>query len=157
MGVEWHAAPELKQLGASLGLKGTGAMRKSQLIDAIRAAQGGGSPAPKAEAAPSEQPQQQEKRRSRDRERNDAPAAAETPVQQQPTLTESSAREADAGQVAAASNGESGDDVAARLQALEGERGRRRRNRGGSDAESGAERERCQRARCREPLRQRRR
>ncbi|WP_235970850.1 transcription termination factor Rho [Microlunatus kandeliicorticis] len=36
--------PELKQLASSLGLKGTGAMRKPQLIDAIRGAQGGGRP-----------------------------------------------------------------------------------------------------------------
>ena len=131
-GLSGMLLPELKQLGASLGLKGTGAMRKSQLIDAIRAAQGGGSPAPKAESAPSEQPQQQEKRRTRDRERNDAPAAAETSAHQQPALTESPVRD-DAGQ-----NGPTGesDDVATRLQALEGERGRRRRNRGNTDADS---------------------
>ena len=40
--------PELKQLGASLCLKGTGAMRKSQLFEAIRTARSGGSPAPQA-------------------------------------------------------------------------------------------------------------
>ena len=28
--------PELKQLASTLGIKGTGAMRKGQLIDAIR-------------------------------------------------------------------------------------------------------------------------
>ncbi|WP_232506263.1 transcription termination factor Rho [Microlunatus flavus] len=33
--------PELKQLASSLGLKGTGAMRKGQLVAAIQAAQGG--------------------------------------------------------------------------------------------------------------------
>jgi transcription termination factor Rho len=38
--------PELKQLAGSLGIKGTGAMRKSALIDAISAAQSGGRPAP---------------------------------------------------------------------------------------------------------------
>ena len=31
--------PELKQLASSLGIRGIGAMRKSQLIDAIRAVQ----------------------------------------------------------------------------------------------------------------------
>ncbi|RYU10080.1 transcription termination factor Rho [Nocardioides iriomotensis] len=36
--------PELKQLAGGLGIKGAGGMRKSQLIDAIRAAQGGGQP-----------------------------------------------------------------------------------------------------------------
>ena len=35
--------PQLKQLAQTLGLKGTGAMRKGQLIDAIRAAQNGSS------------------------------------------------------------------------------------------------------------------
>ncbi|HET9871034.1 MAG TPA: transcription termination factor Rho [Propionibacteriaceae bacterium] len=36
--------PELKQLASSLGLKGTGAMRKSQLIAAIQSVQSGGRP-----------------------------------------------------------------------------------------------------------------
>ncbi|MBA8795557.1 transcription termination factor Rho [Friedmanniella endophytica] len=43
-GLEAMVLPELKQLASSLGLKGTGAMRKPQLIDAIRGAQGGGRP-----------------------------------------------------------------------------------------------------------------
>ncbi|HET7532381.1 MAG TPA: Rho termination factor N-terminal domain-containing protein, partial [Nocardioidaceae bacterium] len=33
--------PELKQVAAGLGIKGVGGMRKSQLIDAIKAAQSG--------------------------------------------------------------------------------------------------------------------
>ncbi|MBA3311505.1 MAG: transcription termination factor Rho [Nocardioidaceae bacterium] len=37
--------PELKQLASSLGVKGTGGMRKSALIDAISGAQGGSRPA----------------------------------------------------------------------------------------------------------------
>ena len=50
-GLDAMVLPELKQLASSLGLKGTGAMRKGQLIDAIRSAQGGpGSPS--APAAP---------------------------------------------------------------------------------------------------------
>jgi transcription termination factor Rho len=40
-GLDSMVLAELKQLASSLGLKGTGAMRKSQLIDAIRAAQRG--------------------------------------------------------------------------------------------------------------------
>jgi len=35
-GLDAMVLPELKQLASSLGLKGTGAMRKSQLIDAIK-------------------------------------------------------------------------------------------------------------------------
>lgn len=37
--------PELKQLAGTLGIKGTGALRKGQLIEAIKAAQTGGSTA----------------------------------------------------------------------------------------------------------------
>ncbi|MFZ0529806.1 MAG: Rho termination factor N-terminal domain-containing protein, partial [Propionicimonas sp.] len=52
-GLEGMLLPELKQLGASLGLKGTGAMRKGALIEAIKAAQ---SPA-RAERPPVERGQ----------------------------------------------------------------------------------------------------
>ena len=38
-GLEGMLLPELKQLGSSMGLKGTGTMRKGALIDAIKAAQ----------------------------------------------------------------------------------------------------------------------
>jgi transcription termination factor Rho len=48
-GLDGMVLAELKQLAQTLGLKGTGAMRKGQLIDAIRTAQGGGS---RTEAAP---------------------------------------------------------------------------------------------------------
>jgi transcription termination factor Rho len=40
-GLDAMVLPELKQLAGSLGLKGTAAMRKGQLIEAIRSAQGG--------------------------------------------------------------------------------------------------------------------
>src|SRR3954447_15630432 len=42
-GLDSMVLPELKQLASSLGLKGTGAMRKGQLISAIQSAQTGGS------------------------------------------------------------------------------------------------------------------
>ena len=38
-GLDSMVLPELKQLASSLGIRGIGAMRKSQLIDAIRAVQ----------------------------------------------------------------------------------------------------------------------
>src|SRR4051794_34261232 len=41
-GLDSMVLPELKQLAGSLGLKGTGAMRKGQLIEAIQSAQRGG-------------------------------------------------------------------------------------------------------------------
>ena len=40
-GLSGMLLPELKQLAGSLGIKGTGAMRKSALVDAITAAQSG--------------------------------------------------------------------------------------------------------------------
>ncbi|MFF1822582.1 transcription termination factor Rho [Kribbella sp. NPDC058245] len=42
-GLEGMLLPELKQLAGTLGIKGTGALRKGQLIEAIKAAQPGGS------------------------------------------------------------------------------------------------------------------
>ena len=50
-GLDSMVLAELKQLASSLGIKGTGAMRKSQLIDAIRSAQRGpGADAPQDQA-----------------------------------------------------------------------------------------------------------
>ncbi|MEV0799729.1 transcription termination factor Rho [Kribbella sp. NPDC050281] len=42
-GLEGMLLPELKQLAGTLGIKGTGALRKGQLIEAIKAAQAGSS------------------------------------------------------------------------------------------------------------------
>jgi transcription termination factor Rho len=44
-GLEGMLLPELKQLAGTLGIKGTGALRKGQLIEAIKAAQTGGGSA----------------------------------------------------------------------------------------------------------------
>ncbi len=51
-GLDAMVLPELKQLASSLGLKGTGAMRKGQLIDAIKSAQGGQGSSSAAAAPP---------------------------------------------------------------------------------------------------------
>ena len=51
-GLDAMVLPELKQLASSLGLKGTGAMRKGQLIDAIKTAQGGQNSSSGATAPP---------------------------------------------------------------------------------------------------------
>jgi transcription termination factor Rho len=56
-GLEGMLLPELKQLAGTLGIKGTGALRKGQLIEAIKAAQsGGGAPASGGRSARSNQP-----------------------------------------------------------------------------------------------------
>ncbi len=51
-GLDSMVLPELKQLAGSLGLKGTGALRKGQLIDAIRSAQGNAGAAGPASSGP---------------------------------------------------------------------------------------------------------
>ncbi|WP_405723138.1 transcription termination factor Rho [Streptomyces sp. NBC_01537] len=50
-GLEGMVLAELQQLASGLGIKGTARLRKSQLIDTIKAAQSGGSAAPAAKAA----------------------------------------------------------------------------------------------------------
>src|SRR5919197_5043692 len=42
-GLEGMLLPELKRLAGTLGIKGAGALRKGQLIEAIKAAQSGGN------------------------------------------------------------------------------------------------------------------
>ena len=71
-GLEAMLLPELKQLGASLGLKGTGAMRKGALIEAIKAAQ-----APAATARPQAEETASDRPRSRYRQRAERPGATE--------------------------------------------------------------------------------
>ncbi|WP_415107537.1 transcription termination factor Rho [Micropruina sp.] len=157
--------PELKQLGASLGLKGTGAMRKSQLIDAIRSAQGGAPATAKAPVAAraersgaetsgaetsgaetsgaetsgagaSDKPERHPERATTSSE---APAANTHTAKAdaaQAALVPAEAPQASGSQSGAKepAGGDTGDEVAARLEALQGERGRRRRNRNNADA-----------------------
>ena len=73
-GLDSMVLPELKQLASTLGLKGTGAMRKSQLIDAIQSVQNGSS----GNRAPSGPPPT----------RTDDVAAALDTLQQRPRETE---------------------------------------------------------------------
>ncbi len=148
-GLSGMLLPELKQLGSSLGLKGTGAMRKSQLIDAIRSAQSGGSAAAHTDAGASQQPEQQQRKRAARRpagEPDDRPeptagdqSRSESPSTQSSDADQGSRNAAAASAEAApqaASVGEGADDVAARLEALQGERGRRRRGRADNEAEA---------------------
>ncbi|MFT3862547.1 transcription termination factor Rho [Micropruina sp.] len=127
--------PELKQLGSSLGLKGTGAMRKSQLIDAIRSAQGGAA-AVRTGAGRAEEPEQQQHKRAAKERPATEQVQASAPAESVPATPSTSAESA----AQASSNGTApaGDDVAARLDALQGERGRRRRNRGDGEAAAGS-------------------
>jgi len=126
--------PDLKQLGVSLGLKGTGAMRKSQLIDAIRAAQGGGSSQAHGTGAAEAQAEQPTARKQRAQQ---PPVREERVTQPQEPAVVAAQPEPATGE-RPASGAESSDDVAARLDALQGERGRRRRSRG-SEVDGAAE------------------
>ncbi len=126
--------PELKQLGASLGLKGTGAMRKSQLIDAIRTAQGGGAPASAPAARATEPAPRAERGEQADGAEPAARSAKRSRNTDQAALPQTAAPAAEAsGPADTAPAADGNDDVASRLEALQGERGRRRRNRGGAE------------------------
>jgi len=135
-GLNGMLLPELKQLGASLGLKGTGAMRKGDLIDAIKAAQGpsraSGSRATRAEEpATSSNPApagdgEQAPQRTR-RSRSERAAASDAPAAEAPRNESADSQPALP----------AGDDVASRLEALkaEGGGGRSSRRRGGNPEE----------------------
>src|SRR3954447_16107587 len=71
-GLSGMLLPELKQMAGGLGIKGVGGMRKSQLVDAIKAAQGGGQQHTAAASAGTAVAQ----------DRQTAPAAREDRVQQ---------------------------------------------------------------------------
>ncbi|MCF2531339.1 transcription termination factor Rho [Yinghuangia soli] len=82
-GLNGMVLAELQQVAAGLGISGTGRMRKSQLIEAIQAKQGGGD-APAAEAAPAAPRAAKAK------------TAAEAPVQEAPKAAAEPAPAADA-------------------------------------------------------------
>ncbi|HEX6247712.1 MAG TPA: transcription termination factor Rho [Nocardioidaceae bacterium] len=82
--------PELKQVAAGLGIKGIGGMRKSQLIDAIKAAQSGGQPGGQAPAAPAAA---QQRPVTEERPQADAGEKAERPPNQQADAHPSTQRE----------------------------------------------------------------
>ena len=113
-GLDSKLLPELKQLGASLGVKGANSMRKGDLVAAIKAAQAGARA--QASEPTAERPRKEAPRREKTKTEEPAQSA---PVQSAPS-----------GDV---------DDVASRLEALKsgGEGGgRNRRRRDGGDDDS---------------------
>ncbi|GAB3951062.1 transcription termination factor Rho [Kribbella albertanoniae] len=94
-GLEGMLLPELKQLAGTLGIKGTGALRKGQLIEAIKAAQTGGSSRAKATQptldegadAPAKK-QAPAKREGGSRRTRAAAAATEAPAAEAPKVAE---------------------------------------------------------------------
>jgi transcription termination factor Rho len=139
-GLEGMLLPELKQLGASLGLKGTGTMRKGALVEAIRAAQ---TPA-KAPARRTPKENHAEAAQAPAPAASEAPAAAapEAGQQQRSRRQRSPRQEAEVASPAPSASADAqpalpgGDDVATRLEALKAEGGGRSRRRGGSGDDS---------------------
>ena len=121
-GLEGMLLPELKQLGSSMGLKGTGTMRKGALIDAIKAAQ---TPA-RTESTRADKPRT-EKARS-ERPRTEEPGADAAAPRRRRSERSEVAEEAP--QAAPPTGG--ADDVAARLEALKAEESSRPRRRRGN-------------------------
>ncbi|WP_072042006.1 transcription termination factor Rho [Nigerium massiliense] len=76
-GLESMLLPELKKLANSMGLRGTGAMRKSDLIAAIRGAQSGSAPTPHRSAQQAEAPRTEPQQTQPQRAEQPAPAADE--------------------------------------------------------------------------------
>ncbi len=129
-GLDGMLLPELKQLGSQLGLKGTGTMRKSALIDAIKSAQSSSrAEKPRTEQPRAEQPRAEESTRGEQtrsrRQRPERSAESEQPRTSEPAEAQPSLP---AGGT---------DDVAARLEALKAEGSGRNRRRGATadDAE----------------------
>ncbi|MDF5752535.1 transcription termination factor Rho [Spongiactinospora sp. TRM90649] len=140
-GLSAMVLPELQQLASSLGISGTGRMRKSQLIAAIQEKQGvsadatasAGSPAadakpvaaPEAPEAASEAPAERPTRTRRVRTRATPVEAAPA---EQPTLTEAAAQAAEPAVASAATVTEQPADTA--QPDARPERGEGRRDRG---------------------------
>ncbi|MGC5363043.1 transcription termination factor Rho [Streptomyces sp. DT24] len=82
-GLEGMVLAELQQVASGLGIRGTARMRKSQLIEVIRAAQAGGSAAPKAAAATDAESKPKRRATSKARTGDETAAAEQTAAQQQ--------------------------------------------------------------------------
>ncbi|MEV8409445.1 Rho termination factor N-terminal domain-containing protein, partial [Streptomyces niveus] len=63
-GLDGMVLAELQQVASGLGIRGTARMRKSQLIEVIKEAQGGGSPAPKTDGTAGGDAEAKPKRRA---------------------------------------------------------------------------------------------
>ena len=77
-GLSGMLLPELKQMAGGLGIKGAGAMRKSQLVDAIKAAQSGGQSGGKS-GGQRARPRRPRRPTSRPRSRPRRPTSRQTP------------------------------------------------------------------------------
>ncbi|MFD3524436.1 transcription termination factor Rho [Streptomyces sp. NPDC058653] len=80
-GLDGMVLAELQQVASGLGIRGTARMRKSQLIEVIKEAQGGGSSAPKSAETTAGDAEAKPKRRATSKARTgDAAPAADAPA-----------------------------------------------------------------------------
>lgn len=80
-GLDGMVLAELQQVASGLGIRGTARMRKSQLIEVIKEAQGGGSSAPKSAETAGGDAEAKPKRRATSKARTgDAAPAADAPA-----------------------------------------------------------------------------
>ncbi|MEV0775819.1 transcription termination factor Rho [Streptomyces sp. NPDC050428] len=78
-GLDGMVLAELQQVASGLGIRGTARMRKSQLIEVIKEAQGGSS-APKSDGTAGGDAEAKPKRRATSKARTDAAPAADAPA-----------------------------------------------------------------------------
>ncbi|CAM5458279.1 Transcription termination factor Rho OS=Streptomyces alboniger OX=132473 GN=rho PE=3 SV=1 [Streptomyces alboniger] len=98
-GLEGMVLAELQQVASGLGIKGTGRMRKSQLIEVIKEAQaGGGAPAKSAAPAADAATETKPKRRATSKTRTGEDAAESTAKASKPDKAESGKAEKAAAQ-----------------------------------------------------------
>ncbi|MFE3248753.1 transcription termination factor Rho [Streptomyces sp. NPDC059209] len=95
-GLDGMVLAELQQVASGLGIRGTARMRKSQLIDVIKEAQGGGSPAPKSDGTAGGDAEAKPKRRATSKARTgDTAPVAEAPAEKAADRAPAKAEKAD--------------------------------------------------------------
>ncbi|MGW8668271.1 transcription termination factor Rho [Streptomyces niveus] len=127
-GLDGMVLAELQQVASGLGIRGTARMRKSQLIEVIKEAQGGGSPAPKTDGTAGGDAEAKPKRRATSKARTgDAAPAADAPADQAP---------AKAAKTEKADKGDSSIDIPGQPASDDQPAGERRRRRATAQAGS---------------------
>ncbi|MEU6344332.1 transcription termination factor Rho [Streptomyces sp. NPDC046977] len=151
-GLEGMVLAELQQLASGLGIKGTARMRKSQLIETIKAAQSGGPKATAGEGAEpaADKPKRRTTSRTRTGESGEAPAATGTEQPKQIEIPGQPAGEKTAPAARAEQSAEGRGEARAEAAADTAE------GRTGGDAKGGEDRRESRRDRQRDRQRDRR-
>ncbi|MET4922820.1 transcription termination factor Rho [Streptomyces sp. PSRA5] len=132
-GLDGMVLAELQQVASGLGIRGTARMRKSQLIEVIKEAQGGGSSAPKSDGTAGGDAESKPKRRATSKARTgDTAPAADAPADK---ATDKSADQAPA-KVEKADKADSPIDIPGQPASDDQPAGERRRRRATAQAGS---------------------